>query len=204
MSRPIQNFRGRHALVVHPADQNRLVLETTLARLGLGVTAVDPLAGQGLAAIGEHVDLTFLDVDSCGSCTLPSGQGDIPLVAMIGHESPSRLQQAFELLPSAFLLKPVRPSGVYTAIFFAINGHARDRQQARTVASLEARHRARRLVMKAVLQLMERHGVDDDEAYRRLRKESMRLRITVEDLCSRILDNDGAPAPTPERLAGSG
>ena len=123
---------------------------------------------------------------------------------MIGHESPSRLQQAFELLPSAFLLKPVRPSGVYTAIFFAINGHARDRQQARTVASLEARHRARRLVIKAVLRLMERHGIDDDEAYRRLRKESMRLRITVEDLSSRILDSDGAPAPTPERLAGSG
>ena len=48
------------------------------------------------------------------------------------------------------------------------------------MASLEARHRARRLVMKAVLRLMERHGVDDDEAYRRLRKESMRLRITVE------------------------
>ena len=71
------------------------------------------------------------------------------------------------------------------------------------MASLEARHRARRLVMKAVLRLMERHGVDDDEAYRRLRKESMRLRITVEDLCSRILDIDGA-APTPERLAGSG
>ena len=46
MSRPIQNFRGRHALVIHPADQNRLVLETTLARLGLGVTAIDPLAGQ--------------------------------------------------------------------------------------------------------------------------------------------------------------
>ena len=54
---------------------------------------------------------------------------------------------------------------------------------------------------------MERHGVDDDEAYRRLRKESMRLRITVEDLSSRILDMDGAyraGARTPgrERLSG--
>ena len=55
------------------------------------------------------------------------------------------------------------------------------------MASLEARHQARRLVMKAVLRVMARHGVDDDEAYRRLRKESMRLRITVEDLSSRIL-----------------
>ena len=204
MSRPIQNFRGRHALVIHPADQNRSILETTLAKLGLGVTTIDPLGGQTIPTGVDPIDLAFLDVDSGGSCALPCGQGDIPLVAMIGHESPSRLQQAFELLPSAFLLKPVRPSGVYTAIFFAINGHARDRLQARTVASLQVRHRARRLVMKAVLRIMERHGVDDDEAYRRLRKESMRLRITVEDLCSRILDIDGAPAPTPERLAGSG
>ena len=39
---------------------------------------------------------------------------------------------------------------------------------------------------------------------RRLRKESMRLRITVEELCGRILDSDGAPAPRPESLAGSG
>ena len=190
--------------MVHPADQNRLVLETTLAKLGLGVTALDPLVGQTLATSVDRIDLAFLDVDSGGTCALPCGQGDIPLVAMIGHESPSRLQQAFELLPSAFLLKPVRPSGVYTAIFFAINGHARDRQQARTVSSLEARHRARRLVMKAVLRLMERHGVDDDEAYRRLRKESMRLRMTVEDLSSRILDTGGGSAPTPERLAGGG
>jgi AmiR/NasT family two-component response regulator len=130
--------------------------------------------------------------------------GECRLIAIIGHESPSRLQQAFELLPSAFLLKPVRPSGVYTAIFFAVNGHARDRQQAKAVANLEARHRARRLVLKAVLRVMERHGVDDDEAYRRLRKESMRLRITVEDLSSRILDTSGATALAPERLAGSG
>jgi two-component system, response regulator / RNA-binding antiterminator len=203
MSRPVQNFRGQHALVVHPADQNRVVLVSTVARLGLGVTSIDPPAGEALPAIEDRVDLAFLDVDSGGSCAIPWGRGDIPLIAIIGHESPSRLQQAFELLPSAFLLKPIRPSGVYTAIFFAINGYARDRQQAKVVASLEARHRARRLVMKAVLRVMERHGVDDDEAYRRLRKESMRLRITVEDLSSQILGTNGATAPPPERLAGS-
>jgi two-component system, response regulator / RNA-binding antiterminator len=204
MSRPVQNFRGKHALVLHPADPNRTVLESTLVRLGLGVTSIDPTASEPIPSIRERVDLAFLDVDSDGSWAPPWDLSDIPLIAIIGHESPSRLQQAFELLPSAFLLKPVRPSGVYTAIFFAVNGHARDRQQARAVASLEARHHARRLVMKAVLRVMECHGVDDDEAYRRLRKESMRLRITVEDLSSRILGTNGATAPAPERLAGGG
>ena len=43
------------------------------------------------------------------------------------------------------------------------------------------------LVHKAVLRLMERHGVDDEEAYRLLRKESMRQRVTVEELAVRVL-----------------
>ncbi|MFO1087664.1 MAG: ANTAR domain-containing protein [Reyranellaceae bacterium] len=196
----MQNFRGRHALIAHPADQNRLLLETTLSKLGLSVAMLD----QQAAEVPGIVDVAFVDVDDAGSTHLPWAEGEVPLVAMIGHESPSRLQRAFELQPSAFLLKPVRPSGVYTAIFFAINGHARDRHIARTVASLEARHRARRVVTKAVLLVMQRERVDDDEAYRRLRKESMRLRITVEDLSSRLLDQERPSKQQPDRKTGHG
>ena len=47
-------------------------------------------------------------------------------------------------------------------------------------------------------------GVDDDEAYRRLRKESMRLRITVEDLSGRILDQGRPSEPQPDRRTGHG
>lgn len=200
MSRPVQNFRGRHALIAHPVDQNRLVLETTLSKLGLSVAILD----QQAADLPGTIDVAFIDVDDAGSSHLPWAEGEVPLVAMIGHESPSRLQRAFELQPSAFLLKPVRPSGVYTAIFFAINGHARDRLIARTVAGLEVRHRARRVVTKAVLLIMQREGVDDDEAYRRLRKESMRLRITVEDLSGRLLEQERPAEQQPDRKAGHG
>lgn len=200
MTRPVQNFRGCHALIAHPADQNRLVLETTLSKLGLSVAMLDQPAGE----MPGIVDVAFIDVDDAGSAHLPWAEGEVPLVAMIGHESPSRLQRAFELQPSAFLLKPVRPSGVYTAIFFAINGHARDRHIARTMASLEARHRARRVVTKAVLLVMQRERVDDDEAYRRLRKESMRLRVTVEDLSNRLLDQERPLEQRPVRKTGHG
>ena len=198
--RPVQNFRGRHALIAHPADHNRAVLASTLGKLGLSVTAVDPAGGEPIPEAGGRVDIAFLDVDGAGPPWTP---GEVPVVALIGHESPSRLQQAFELRPNAFLLKPVRPNGVYTAIFFATNGHARDRQLARILDGLEARHRARRLVTKAVLRVMERCDVDDEEAFRRLRKESMRLRVTVEELSCRIVaGEDGSVLPR-DRLAGS-
>ncbi|MGD9510058.1 MAG: ANTAR domain-containing protein [Geminicoccaceae bacterium] len=51
---------------------------------------------------------------------------------------------------------------------------------------------------------MQRYGVDDDEAYRSLRKESMRLRITVEELSSRVLDQERPCEPQPDRRAGHG
>lgn len=198
MTKPLQNFRGWHALVAHPDDRNRAVLLGTMAMLGLQATAVDLAAGESVPA--GRIDIAFLDVD--GVAGLPWAPGEVPIVAVIGHESPSRLQRAFELEPHAFLLKPVRPSGIFTAIFFAANGHARDRQLARTLHGLAARHQARRLVMKAVLRVMDRFGVDDDEAFRRMRKESMRLRVTVEELSSRIVAGEDGPAPARDRLAG--
>ena len=46
---------------------------------------------------------------------------------------------------------------------------------------------ARRFVIKAILQLVEAHGIDDEEAYRRLRRESMRQRVTVEELAVQLV-----------------
>ena len=48
---------------------------------------------------------------SIRGATLRFRGGTTALVAVIGHETPSRLQRAYELEPSAFLMKPIRPSG---------------------------------------------------------------------------------------------
>jgi AmiR/NasT family two-component response regulator len=60
--------------------------------------------------------------------------------------------------------------------------------------SLQARHGARRFVIKAVVGLMRARGVDDDEAHRILRKESMRQRTTVEELAVRLVAAAGPAA----------
>ena len=52
---------------------------------------------------------------------------------------------------------------------------------------MEGRRGARRFVIKALLQLMQEHGLDDEQAYAMLRKESMRQRLTVEELAVRML-----------------
>jgi AmiR/NasT family two-component response regulator len=177
--------------VVHVPDRNRAVIVETLTKLGLAVTALDPGDAKALQvlAAGAGADVIFLDADIAEAPGLPAGVdlAPVPLVVVIGIETPSRLHRAFELGPSAVLHKPIRSSGIYSALFFAMNEHRRLSEILERLRDMEGRRGARRFVHKALLQLMQEHGIDDDQAYSMLRKESMRLRLTVEELAMRML-----------------
>lgn len=195
----LQNFRGARALLAHPADQNRDTLEATLRRLGLDVAILDPTALEPGAAETPPCDVAFFDADEGLGAALGEARPEVPLVAVIGTEAPSRLLRVVRQRCASHLMKPVRPSGVFTALFLAMNEHATRRREAEARAALSARLHGRREVIKAVLALMERHAVDDDEAYRLLRIESMRRRLSVERYAADLM---AAPDPDGEaRLA---
>lgn len=195
-----QNFSQVRATILQAPDRNRAVLTETLVKLGLKVSAVDPAGdGECHAAVLERADVVFFDADIAEAPQLPSGVdlAPVPLVVIVGLETPSRLQRAFELGPSAVLHKPIRSSGIYSALFFAMNEHSRRTDALERLKAMEGRRGARRFVHKALLQLMHEHGIDDEQAYSMLRKESMRQRLTVEELAMRML-----AAGHPRRVAG--
>jgi AmiR/NasT family two-component response regulator len=199
---PVQNFRGLQTLILHAPDQNRAVLERTLRRLGLAVAGHDPAAGDALPdELARRVDLLFADADIWALPPLPAALGAPAVVALIGHETPSRLQRAYDMAACAFVLKPVRPHGVFTALFFAINERRRRSTLKAELDGMAARHAARRQVIKAILAIMARDGVDDEEAFRRLRRESMARRVTIEELCRQLVAEGGRGA---RRRTGKG
>jgi AmiR/NasT family two-component response regulator len=187
--RPTQNFRGSNALLVMAEDRNAQTLRTILGKLGVTSHHFDP-QGSALdlkAAIASadiaYVDADFLDVQFVA---VVSGVS-LPVVAVIGIESPSRLQRAFDIEPSAVLMKPVRSNGVYTSLFFAFNERQRRQQILSKLSTIQERQGARRIVVKAILHLMQGFGFNDEEAYRHLRKESMSKRIPIEELAAQML-----------------
>jgi AmiR/NasT family two-component response regulator len=192
----VQNFRGVRAVVLHLPDRNRAVLTETLGKLGLSVLALEPGNVPAEAATLDGAQLVLFDADANEVDVLPwtAGTAPIPLIAVIGLETPSRLHRAFAQLPAAVLQKPIRTTGIYTALFFAANEHRRRLEVQEQLRSLQARHGARRFVIKAVVELMRARGVDDDEAHRILRKESMRQRTTVEELAVRLVAAAGPAA----------
>jgi len=190
--RLVQNFRGLRALLLQDDTADRNLLSAALVRLGLKVSAIDVHSDAAIAGdVFDNADMIFFDADIVDSLPLPPlGLPAAPVVAIIGLEAPTRLHRAFEVGPTGVLYKPLRSNGIYPAVFFAANEHRRRAELMDRLQILEKRHSARRFVQKAILCVMEHNKCDDEEAFRLLRQESMRQRITVEELAMRILAAD--------------
>ena len=179
----VQNFRGVHALVIHGQDRNRAVLTETLTKLGLKVRVADPSDAPTIRGALNEAEIIVFDTDMAEAVAL-AWAGErvaVPVIAIVGLEAPGRLQRAFELEPAAVLYKPLRSTGIYSALFFATNEQRRRHELALKMQLLEGRHRSRRFVTRAIIDLMRDRGIDDEEAFRLLRKESMRRRLTIEE-----------------------
>ena len=179
----VQNFRGVNALVIHGQDRNRAVLTETLTKLGLKVCVADPSDAPTIRGALNEAEIIVFDTDMAEAVAL-AWAGErvaVPVIAIVGLEAPGRLQRAFELEPAAVLYKPLRSTGIYSALFFATNEQRRRHELALKMQLLEGRHRSRRFVTRAIVDLMRGRGIDDEEAFRLLRKESMRRRLTIEE-----------------------
>jgi AmiR/NasT family two-component response regulator len=189
----IKNFRGMQALVLHRDDANRALLVSVLGRLGLDVTMCE-------AATDIHdweaFDVLLFDADE-GEPGVPP-DASLPKIALVGSEAPSRLDRVIRLKCDSHILKPVRTSGIFTALLLAVNGHAERRQVDREIAALRQRLAGRRIVTKAV-HLMALCAIDEDEAYERLRLEAMHRRVPIEEMARESLGMDDAAHETMRR-----
>ena len=193
MTTPVRsNFRGARAWVAVPADQNRKVLTRTLERLGLQVIERDPDATD-FGAGSQDVVFVDADQDFIVLCS------DLPHIALIGMEAPSRLGRVVRHRAASVLMKPVRATGVYTALFLAFNEHAIRQRELLDRENLSRRAEGRRVVVKAILKIMKDKDLSDDEAYREMRVASMARRISIEEFAAQIV----VPSTSSMRLVGT-
>lgn len=184
------SFRNRRAVIICPGDKDCHMLEARLTKLGLLVQA-DTDWTPLLAA--WRPDVVFFDVDTgCGNLSDRTELArSIPLIAIIGAETPGRLEWMLQQQPAAFLLRPIRSSGVYTALVMGFHNAAERQELLALIARLERRDQARRSILAASTHLMTTYGLTEPAAYRLLREAAMRQRTTIEEISARI-EADGA------------
>ena len=186
------SVRGRNALLIMRDEREISIVRRQLNRLGMLVAEVDP--EQGLDS-KVSADVIVLDADGMPirSDVAPALKTNVPVIALIGTETPSRLKWLLDLRPASFLVKPLRSAGLYTALVVAFDCAQRRSEEAAHLEKLEDRVRSRRVVFAAVLQLMRVHGLSEEEAFALIRQTAMRFRTTIEQLSAEIIAVGGMP-----------
>ena len=191
MTRPSPfSVRGRHALLIIKDERDITIVRRQLGRLGMSVSEADP---ERLAALDTPIDVIVLDADSIPIKSDPALKSDVPVIALIGTETPSRLKWLLDLQPASFLVKPLRSAGLYTALVVAFDCAQRRSEEAAHIERLETRIRSRRVVVAAVLQLMRSHALSEEDAFALLRQTAMRHRTTIEQLSVDMIALGGMP-----------
>jgi AmiR/NasT family two-component response regulator len=184
--------RGRHALIVMRDEREISIVRRQLHRLGMAVTETDP---EQPIDPKLSTDVIVLDADSIPikSCMTPALRLNVPVIALIGTETPSRLKWLLDLRPASFLIKPLRSAGLYTALVVAFDCAQRRSEEAAHIEKLEDRIRSRRVVFAAVLRLMRGHALSEEDAFKLIRQTAMKYRTTVEQLSAEIVALGGMP-----------
>jgi len=186
------SVRGRHALLIMRDEREISIVRRQFGRLGMSVTETDPEQPIGPR---PAIDVIVLDADgiSIKSDVTPALKANVPVIALIGTETPSRLKWLLELRPASFLIKPLRSAGLYTALVVAFDCAQRRSEEAAHIEKLEGRIRSRRVVFAAVLRLMRRHALSEEDAFNLIRQTAMRHRTTIEQLSAEIIALGGMP-----------
>ena len=196
MTRPSPfSVRGRRALMMMRDERETSIVRRQLNRLGMTISEHDP-AEPPLP--NQAVDVILMDADSIPikSDHATLWKGTVPIIALVGTETPSRLKWLLDLRPASFLIKPLRSAGLYTALVVAFDSAQRRVDEATHIEKLEDRIRTRRIVFAAVLQIMRGHGMSETDAFSLIRQTAMRHRTTIEVLSAEIIAAGGMPNRT--------
>ena len=81
--------------------------------------------------------------------------------------------------PGAWLMKPIRSSGIYTALAVAFHRLKQQQDTERHMERLRLRARFHNPIEAAVAQIMRQNGCSEGEAFNFLRKAAMDTRVSL-------------------------
>lgn len=191
MSKPSSfSLRGRKALAAIKDERDASVVRRQFGRLGVELFTWTPDQPVPADTAVILIDDDFLPLAAPAAGLVPDG---CAVIALLGTETPSRLKLVLELDPASFLVKPLRSAGIYAALVMAFERIERTAALQQQLAKMDARLRSRRLVLTAVLQVMQTQGVAEPAAFGLIRRAAMEQRRTIEQVAAEIVARGQIP-----------
>lgn len=183
----LKEFRKLEFLLVLPPDEDGNNITRELRRLGGIVKRVwpvpVPLPIQGEILICELVP----DIAEC-TPWLP-GDSPLTLILHVPRNEPVNFREIQNCAPHGLLHSPVTQISIATTILLARDQFRYEQRLRSRISKLDDNLRSMRSVEKAKAILMEAKNIDEEEAYRVLRRTAMKRRITLGKIATAIVDS---------------
>jgi response regulator NasT len=196
MSDTVENPSKLRALKVLLADQDSGALRITAARVReLGHEVVEMAIGiqeaaETIARDDPDISVVVVYDDSAYALDLIEEITEFargPVMAIVEHEDPEFVSEAAKRGIYAYAREGLTES-IQSGIEVAIRRHDDQRRLVEQVERLESAIERRALIERAKGILMERHGIDEREAFERLRRHARSRNRTVVDVSASVAE----------------
>lgn len=112
---------------------------------------------------------------------------NIPIVILTAYSQDSTVEEAVDLGIYAYMVKPIREEQLFPALKVT---HKRFEDYKNLLEELQfagEELKGKALINEAVAYLQKHYGIDEDCAYRRIRKYSMEKRLSLKEVATSIL-----------------
>jgi two-component system, response regulator PdtaR len=171
----------------------RLDLKETLQRMGHQVVAEAGDGRTALELVRQHrPDLVILDVkmpelDGVDAAREISQERLAPVVLLTAYSQQDLVQRAMSAGVFGYVVKPFTESDLLPAMGIAIARFREFGAISEEAESLSAALETRKVMDRAKGILMDKHGLKEHEAFRRIQQQSMNTRKSMREIAEAIL-----------------
>lgn len=153
-------------------------------------------AGDGEEAVNlareKAPDICILDIkmprkDGIAAVSEIVGEGISPCILLTAYSDRDLVERATSAGAFAYLVKPFKPNDLPPAIEVAVARFAQFKQLRSEIVDLQERIETRKLLDRAKGVLMDRYGLSEADAYRKIQQSSMNARKTMKEVAEAIL-----------------
>jgi response regulator NasT len=165
----------------------------------MGHEVVGP-ASDGMEAVGlarkEAPDLAILDIDmpllsGLDAAGRMAASAPLPVILLTGHSEPEYLERAAGLPVFHYLVKPVRPETLVSAIRLSRARFDEWKSLNGQVSELRERMEERKTIERAKGILMQARGIAEGDAYNLLRTRSQQQGRSMIHICRAVVAAEG-------------
>lgn len=180
-------------LIAEDEALTRTILRARLEKLGHQVVAEAENGVQAVEAARAHrpdaiiMDIRMPEMDGIEAARRIVGENPCAILFLTAFSDEALVEQASETGALAYLMKPFRKEDLAPALEVAVRRYRQIQNQSKEINELKESLETRKLIERAKGILMDRHGLTEDEAFKRIHFQARNQNKKMKEIAQSII-----------------